>query len=54
MEYFYHNLLTVFLCIFFSGKKQQVLWIVKENKPKPWQSRNLQKYNKKKQEYDNK
>ena len=29
-------------------------WPGRENKPKPWQPRNLQKYNKKKQEYNNK
>ena len=39
-----------YLCIFFSGKKK-VPWLGRENKPKPWQPRNLQKYHKKKQEY---
>ena len=29
-------------------------WLGRENKSKPWQPRNLQKYNKKKQEYNNK
>ena len=29
-------------------------WLGRENKPEPWQPRNLQKYNKEKQEYNNK
>ena len=29
-------------------------WLGRKNKSKPWQLRNLQKYNKEKQEYNNK
>ena len=38
----------------FLETNKQVLWRDRENKPNPWQPRNLQKYNKKKQEYNNK
>ena len=41
-------------CSFFSGKRKKVPWLGSENKPKPWQPRNLQKYNKKKQKYNKK
>ena len=33
---------------------KQVPWLGRENKSKPWQPRNLQKYKKKTQEYNNK
>ena len=39
---------------FLFWKNKQVPWLGRENKSKPWQPRNLQKYNKKKQEYNNK
>ena len=39
---------------FLIWKKKQVPWLGRENKPKPWQPRNVQKYNKKKQQYNNK
>ena len=40
------RVIQIFLCIFFSGKNKQVSWLGRENKTKPWQPRNVQKYNK--------
>ena len=47
-------LLFLIFMYFLFWKKQTRPWLGRENKPKPWQPINLQKYNKKKQEYNNK
>ena len=48
-------ILPFFFDVFsFLEKNKQVPWLGRENKSNPWQARNLQKYNKKKQEYNNK
>ena len=37
----------------FSFLNKKVPWTGRENKPKPWQPINLQKYNKEKRKYNN-